>query len=410
MRIGIALNLLAPANGGATNYALTLLRHWPELAPDHPMVLFSSAHNEPLLATLPAAARRHEIRLRTQEEALEHLDAIDVYFCPFGSLWPRPVRKPSVLTFHDMQERFYPEFFTAREHAERYFHYTWSLRMADAVVAVSRFTRDAAVRFTGASPRKFHVVHHVPDALPEPSKPAAWTDAHDARPFVFYPANFWKHKNHPGLLAAFSRLAAAGSNLALVCTGSLLGRDTEWHEAVRTAGVADRVHHLGQVTRAEISWLFRHARALVFPSLFEGFGIPLLEAMQTGCPIACGANTSQPDVARDAALYFDAADPASIAAAIHRIVADEPLRTRLIAAGRARLQHFTARKLIDGHLAAFAAARCRYSRWSVWLNERIRLPRSTRPPAPRPPGETRLARRLLAACARLPRGAEHVAL
>jgi len=78
MRIGIGLNLLAPDNGGVTNYALTLLRHWPTLAPEHPLVLFSFDHNEPLLATLPPEARRHEIRLRTQEEALDHFAAIDV--------------------------------------------------------------------------------------------------------------------------------------------------------------------------------------------------------------------------------------------------------------------------------------------------------------------------------------------
>ena len=172
MRIGIGLNLLAPDNGGVTNYVLTLLRHWHECAPHHPMVLFSFDHNEPLLSTLPPAARRHEIRLQTQEEALEHFDQIDIYFCPFGTLWPRPVRKPSVLTFHDMQERFYPDFFTAKEHEERFFHYDWSLRMADAVVAISEFTRESAVKIAGASRDKIHVVHHVPDALPDPEKPA----------------------------------------------------------------------------------------------------------------------------------------------------------------------------------------------------------------------------------------------
>src|SRR3954471_13911733 len=166
MRIGIGLNLLQPDNGGVTNYALTLLRNWPQHAPEHPLVLFSFAHNEPLLATLPSEARRHEIRLQTQEEALDHFDKIDVYFCPFGTLWPRPVRKPSVLTFHDMQERFYPEFFTPKEHEERFFHYDWSLRMADSVIAISEFTRDMAVKIAGAARAKIQVVHHVPDALP----------------------------------------------------------------------------------------------------------------------------------------------------------------------------------------------------------------------------------------------------
>jgi len=408
MRIGIGLNLLAPDNGGVTNYALTLLRHWPEFAPEHPLVLFSFAHNEALLSTLPPAARQHEIRLQTQEEALDHFDKIDVYFCPFGTLWPRPVRKPSVLTFHDMQERFYPEFFSAKERAERFFHYDWSLRMADAVVAISDFTRDMAVQLAGASRRKIHVVHHVPDALPAPEQPAGWSADDAARPFVFYPANFWKHKNHLRLLTAFAQARAAGADLTLVCTGSLLGREAEWHEAVRAAGLADRVRHLGKVPRAEISWLYRHTRALVFPSLFEGFGIPLIEAMQTGCPIACGRNTSQPDVARTSALYFDASEPASIAAAIRRIATDEPLRARLVAAGRERLTAFGVRQLIDGHLAAFATACRRHTPLRAWFNERVRLPRSARPRTALTPREVQVAARLLRARTHLPRDYERI--
>lgn len=408
MRIGIGLNLLAPDNGGVTNYVLTLLRNWPRYARGHTMVLFSFEHNEPLLATLPAEARQHEIRLRTQEEALEHFDKIDVYFCPFGTLWPRPVRKPSVLTFHDMQERFYPEFFTAKEHEERFFHYDWSLRMADAVIAISEFTREMAVKIVGASRRKFHVVHHVPDLLPAPQKPAAWNDESPMKPFVFYPANFWKHKNHVALIAAMARVKSQHESLSLVCTGSLLGRETEWAAAVRDAGVGDCVHHLGKVSRAEISWLYHHARALIFPSLFEGFGIPLLEAMQTECPIACGHNTSQPDVARAAALYFDAQKPESIAAAILRIAQDPALRTRVIAAGRERLRDFSARKQIDGHLAAFAAAIRRHTPLRAWFNERVRLPRSLQPRTALTPREVRLAARLLQARARAPRRYEHI--
>ena len=401
MRIGIGLNLLAPDNGGVTNYVLTLLRHWPEFAPEHPMVLFSFAHNEPLLATLPPESRRHEIRLQTQEEALQHFDQIDVYFCPFGTLWPRPVRKPSVLTFHDMQERFYPEFFTPKEHAERFFHYDWSLRMADAVIAISEFTREMAAQLVGVPRRKFRIVPHVPDALTAPEKP---TDAKGLleTPFVFYPANFWRHKNHRALLEAMTLVKRQGGTINLVCTGSLLGRETEWQAAVADAGVADRVTHLGKVRREEISWLYRHAQALVFPSLFEGFGIPLLEAMQTGCPIACGANTSQPDVAQRSALYFEAARPDSIAAAIQRLTTDAPLRERLINAGRARLEAFTVRRLIDGHLAAFALARRRHHRLRAWYNERVRLPRSLVPRTQLTQRESQIAAALLATRTRIP--------
>jgi glycosyltransferase involved in cell wall biosynthesis len=380
MRIGIGLNLLAPDNGGVTNYALTLLRHWPDFAPEHPLVLFSFAHNEPLLATLPAAARRHEIRIQTQEEALDHFAGIDIYFCPFGTLWPRPVRKPSVLTFHDMQERFYPGFFTEKELAERFFHYDWSLRMADAVITISDFTRDMVTNLTGVSRSHCHVVPHVADELPEPLRPANLpAGLGNERSFVFYPANFWRHKNHERLLEAFARDELRGSRVELVCTGSRLGREDAWDAHIARLGLQGRVHHLGKVSRREISWLFRHARAMVFPSLFEGFGIPLLEAMTCGCPIVCGANTSQADVAGKAALYFSADDPGAIAQAVRRIDEDHDLRRRLVTAGHDRAPNFSIRRLIDGHLRAFTAARNRYNPARAWWNEHVRLPRSLRP-------------------------------
>lgn len=403
MRIGIGLNLLAPDNGGVTNYALTLLRHWPALAPQHPMVLFSFAHNEALLATLPAASRRHEIRLQTQEEALDHFAGIDVYFCPFGTLWPRPVRKPSVLTFHDMQERFYPEFFTEKELAERFFHYDWSLRMADAVITISDFTCEMATEMTGIPRSHCHVVPHVADELPTPLRPSHLPAGLGGdRPFVFYPANVWRHKNHERLLEAFARDELRGSRVELVCTGSHLGREQAWNAHLARLGLHGRVHHLGKVSRPEISWLFRNSRGLVFPSLFEGFGIPLLEAMTTGCPIACGANTSQADVAGRAALYFSAEDPGAIARAVRRIDEDETLRRRLIAAGLDRAPAFNVHRLIDGHLRAFTAARNRYNPARAWWNERVRLPRSLRARGPLTPRERATAAALLRRRSQLP--------
>jgi glycosyltransferase involved in cell wall biosynthesis len=401
MRIGIGLNLLAPDNGGVTNYVLTLLRHWPQLAPEHPMVLFSFDHNESLLSTLPPESRRHEIRLRTQEEALAHFGTIDIYFCPFGTLWPRPVRKPTVLTFHDMQERFYPEFFTPKEIAERFFHYDWSLRMADAVIAISDFTREMVVELADVPRGACHVVHHVPDELPAPEQPPGWPLA-PGTPFLFYPANFWRHKNHARLLEAFASYRAAGGTAHLVCSGSLLGREQEWEERVRTLTLGGSVHHLGKLRRSGISWLYRHARALFFPSLFEGFGIPLLEAMQSDCAIACGANTSQPEVATDAALYFDSHDTGAIARAMERIVADDGLRTRLRAAGTRRLAAFTAEAQTAGHLRAFAAAIRRHGPVRTWLNERWRLPLSLRERTSLTDRERYAAARLLRARAQLP--------
>jgi glycosyltransferase involved in cell wall biosynthesis len=408
MKIGVALNWLAPENGGVTNYALTLLRHWPEFAPDHPIVLFSFDYNEPLLETLPPEIRAHEIRLQSPEGALEHLDQIDVYFAPLGRLWPRPVRKPSVLTFHDMQERFFPQFFTPEQCEERFFHYDWSLRMADAVIAVSEFTRDTVIQIVGLSPAKIHVVHHVSDALPQAQQPAGMEQLPPGRPFIFYPANFWKHKNHRRLLAAMGKVATQAGELALVCTGSLLGREAEWDKAVRATGAQGSVIHLGQVTRAEISWLYRNSRGLIFPSLFEGFGIPLLEAMQTECPIACAHNTSLPEVAGSSALYFDAERPESIASAILRLHRDSALRQRLIQAGRERVRVFGAKRQVEGHLAAFAAAQRNYTFFRAWFNERVRRPQSMCMRAKPTDREARIAAHLLEKSAHRAEGYEFI--
>ena len=406
MRIGIGLHLLAPDNGGVTNYTLTLLRLWPVLVPEHPLVLFSFAHNDALLSTLPPATRRHEIRMLTQEDAFTHADNIDVYFCPFGTLWPRPFPKPAVLTFHDMQERFYPDHFTEAERAERFFHYDWSLRMADSVITVSAFTQAMAVSLAGISAGKCHVVHHVPDELPSPTKPAGLPA--EVPPFVFYPANLWKHKNHGRLLAAFKEVCASTQDLRLICTGSLLGRESQWTKDLAEAGLADRVVHLGKVSRPEVSWLFHHARALVFPSLFEGFGIPLIEAMQAGCPIACAANTSQPEVAGGAALYFDAESPRSIAAAILRIHRDEGLRTQLVSQGTARIARFSVERFIQGHLQAFRSAVKRHSPARSWFNHHVSRPRSMISRTQLTVREKREAARLLTQHSRLPAGAPHI--
>lgn len=402
MRIGVGLHLLAPDNGGVTNYTLTLLRLWPEFAPEHPLILFSFPHNDALLATLPPSTRRHEIRLRTQEEVTEHFDKIDVYFCPFGTLWPRPVKIPSVLTFHDMQERFYPEHFSQAELTERFFHYDWSLRMADAVVTISNFTRQMATRLTGISGSKCQVVHHVPDELPPFEKPHRENVLLTPGKFFFYPANFWRHKNHRLLLKAFAEFSAGSPSISLVCTGSLLKRESEWDAAVSESGLNGRVHHLGKVSRREISWLFHHALALVFPSLFEGFGIPLIEAMQAQCPIVCGNNTSQPEVAGNAALYFDASDVASLSRALSRITLDAALRERLVARGTQRLAEFTVERFIRGHLLTFQNAIRRHTASSRWINEQVRERLSHHHRSTLTQREKRTAAALLAERAHLP--------
>lgn len=360
MRVGVNLLLLQPGTGGVSNYVLTLLRTWPDLYPDDPLVLFSFPQNDELLRTLPARARVREIRLTEQAQILDHLDAFDVFFCPFGSLYPRPVPKPSLVTLVDIQERFFPEFFSAQDIENRLYHYDGSLRLADRVITISNFSKETLVRVVGLPEKKIAVIHLCTDELPEgasrPDLPPGWDG-----PFAFYPANDWPHKNHVRLLEALAVLKRSGVRVPCVLTGSRGGRFAEIMQARDRAGLGDDVVHLGPVTRAEISWLFRNARLLVLPSLFEGFGIPVAEAIDTGLPVVCSRTTSLPEVAGPAALYFDPLDAGDIADKIGQAWTSEAARSRLIAAGRERRSLFGPRQLAEQHHAAFRAAAKRFS-------------------------------------------------
>ena len=355
MRVGVNLLLLQPGTGGVSNYVLTLLRTWPEIYPDDPLVLFSFPVNEALLATLPARARAHEIRLSGQPEIRRHLDAFDVFFCPFGSLYPRPLPKPSLVTLVDVQERFFPEFFSAQDIANRLYHYDGSLRMADRVITISEFSKLTLVRVLGLPEEKIDVIHLCADELPEhatrPDLPPSWDGT-----FALYPANDWPHKNHLRLLEALALLKDAGDDARCVLTGSRGERFADIMAARDRLGLGEDVVHLGPVSRAEIAWLFRNARLLVLPSLFEGFGIPVAEALASDLPVVCSRTTSLPEVAGPAALYFDPCDARDMAAKIRQAWTAEDVRSRLVAAGRERRLLFGPRQLVEQHAAAFHAA------------------------------------------------------
>lgn len=359
MRVGVNLLLLQLGTGGVSNYVLTLLRAWPEIYPDDPLVLFSFPANEELLATLPASSREREMRLLDQREILRHQHLFDVFFCPFGSLYPRPMPKPSVVTLVDIQERFFPEFFTAQDIANRLYHYDGSLLMADRVITISNFSKETLVHVVGLPEEKVTVIHLCTDELPEqalrPQLPPAWNG-----PFALYPANDWPHKNHIRLLEALAGLKRSGLRVPCVLTGSRGDRFAEIMQARDRAGLSEDVVHLGPVSRAEISWLFHNARLLVLPSLFEGFGIPVAEAIDTGLPVVCSRTTSLPEVAGPAALYFDPLDVGDIAEKIRQAWTSETVRSRLIAAGEERRGLFGPRQLVEQHHAACRAAAERY--------------------------------------------------
>jgi len=175
-------------------------------------------------------------------------------------------------------------------------------------------------------------------------------------PFLFYPAQPWVHKNHRGLLEAIRLIdRSLPADYRLVLTGQPFPPDHPATTLMADPVVQRRVLHLGYRSAREISALYRSAEALVFPSLFEGFGLPLIEAMQQGCPIISGQHTCLPEIAGDAALFTTVASPDALGSAILAITGDAALRTRLRQAGALNLRRFDRRALAEKTRAIYAS-------------------------------------------------------
>lgn len=243
-------------------------------------------------------------------------DGLDLVHYPLTVPVPR-TRLPGVVTLHDLQHLELPEYFSRAELAYRRVAYQRAARTADIVVTPSAHARDMAAERIGVDPQRVVVAPHgVDHERFRPDAPGELAiDVPDR--FLYYPANLWPHKNHSRLLEALARVP----DVELVLCGNPYDRLPALLDEARRLGVHERVLHLGFVAHDVVPALLRRARAMVFPSLFEGFGQPPLEAMACGCPVACSDIASLPEVVGDAARLFDPHDAAAIAAAVEDVLA-----------------------------------------------------------------------------------------
>jgi glycosyltransferase involved in cell wall biosynthesis len=299
------------------------------------------------------------IKVEDQGEILRHLLRVDLLFCPFSTLWPRPACVPSVVTMADIQEVFYPQFFSEATLLHRRAHYAGSTRSADSVIAVSEYTKRTIAEHHQISPDKVFVAYHTTDeSFFEPVDEEVVAHLRLPERFVLYPANHWLHKNHDGLLRALRYLKHERQvPVPCVLTGFPMADGYPLAEKIAAYGLEEQVRVVGYVSDDEVRGLYRRATLLCFPSLFEGFGMPVVEAMAAGCPVACSTATSIPEVAGDAALYFDPNDPREMGEKILALWEDAGLRERLVADGKERARQFTARRMAEAHLEAFRYAR-----------------------------------------------------
>ena len=375
MRIGVNCFLLQEDVGGIKQYFFSLFRELLSRGDSNQYIFFYFEQNISELKKLEGVNwKEKSVFLHSQKDILRHLDQIDLYFCPFGTLYPRPLPLPTVVTLVDIQEVFYPDFFTLHNLLARDYHYKGSTRMSDRVVTISDFSKQTIVEHHHIQGEKVKVAYLCADErfyrakeiARKPNRPLPES-------FVFYPANHWLHKNHDVLLRALVWLRREKQvTVQAVFTGFDQDSGYRIEDKARAYGIADQVHLLGYVSVEELAYLYIHAQALVFPSFFEGFGIPLVEAMAAGCPVLAADATSLPEVGADSVLYFSPCSAEDLGKAIMDLVGNEQLRREYISRGYLRAKEFSAAKLADDHLAVFSEARTSFFRSKYIWNRLVR--------------------------------------
>jgi glycosyltransferase involved in cell wall biosynthesis len=311
--IGVVLLTLVPGElGGAETYArelvaalarrraLDLVAFTPPVArgaggglPERVVERYGEARTlrERFVATTRALVRPGPLRAE--------MTGIDAAHYPLAIAAP-PLPVPYAVTIHDLQHLDLPGFFSRAERLWRRLTHERSARRAQAVIVPSEFVRRNVVTHLGIPPERVRAIAHGVDH--ERFRPGG----DEREPFLLYPARPWPHKNHARLFEAFALLRRERPELELVLTGG--GHDErDLPPGVRWAGL---------VSPDELASLYRRAACLVFPSLYEGFGVPPLEAMASGCPVACARAASLPEVVGEAGVLFDPLDPAAIAAGV----------------------------------------------------------------------------------------------
>jgi glycosyltransferase involved in cell wall biosynthesis len=378
--IAIDLVPLLPGgqNGGAKIFVIELIRCLSKLSPQTHFVLLtrSSSHGE--LAPLEAANvsrqliwddasegahsinlpdlvwdRGGQSSLRTlamkmlSPKASANVINTSLFFCPFAGSVFSEVQVPTVSTVYDLQYRAYPQFFSTNELLERDYNFRFCCKMS-AMAVISNNVRSSVLKEELIDANSVFTIyirlpHRLPNVDLESKNKTLQGLALSNRCYLLYPANFWPHKNHEMLLTAFSMARSNGlpSDVKLLCTGAPGERMREIKHAAEALGLGEVAVFPGFLSENEFASVIGSCLGVIFPSLYEGFGMPVLEAMSAGCPVACSNRTSLPEIAGDAAILFDPRNPMDIMQAMLRMANDETYRADLIKKGIAQAELFS---------------------------------------------------------------------
>ncbi len=354
LRIGVnALYLIPGCVGGTEIYLRCLLKALAEIDSSNQYVIFTNRETGPEIApawpnfsvaSQPVRATVRPARILWEQTGLPlalRRHSIDVLFSP-GFTSPALCPCPTVTVFHDLQHKRHPEYF-------RWFDLPfWKLLLwqsahgSTRLVAVSEATREDLLRYYSLPPGKIRVVlHGVEEEFFEIGRRRKSVPP---EPYLLAVSTLHPHKNLDRLIRVFAQFRRGRPEYRLVIAGLRGFHSGALEGLIGELGLGDSVRLTGWLPREELADLYLRAHAYVNATLFEGFGMPVLEALAAGIPTACSSIEPLKSVAGSVALLFDPSDEAAILDAMVRITSDDELRARLSTAGPVRASQFSWRK------------------------------------------------------------------
>jgi len=377
LRVAVDGSALFSARDGIGRYLTSLLGRCVAMAPDAwdwtvlgrrarlpadlPGLAEQPARNLQVLGDgLPVDAGRILSLATSQPRWIVRLRP-DLFWGPAHRLpWGLPASMARVLTVHDLCWLRAPETMrTVSRWLDRGLM-PRAIREADRIIAVSGATRDDLVSAFPAAAERVVVVAEAAESLPMPGPASALSQWDVRAPYVLFVGSAEPRKNLPRLIEAFSRLPSGlRERHHLVLAGGAGWGGVDPARLAHDLGIGERLRCLGRVDDAALATLYRHARCLALPSLYEGFGLPVLEALSQGTPVLVSDRASLPEVAGEAGLRVDPLDPAAIAEGLAVLLADDAVHGRLAAAAPGQAAKFSWENAARETLRVFGEALAR---------------------------------------------------
>lgn len=289
-----------------------------------------------LIETVPQPLRAKMLEQinRTYVKAVFSQQKFDVFHPTYYNPYFLPLLKdqPFVLTVHDMTHEIFQDIFPLSAKVRK--QKKKLIQQASQIIAISKNTKRDLLQHYDLQPEKVHVVYLGPSHLP-----VAQINLKLPKRFLLFVGNRGQYKNFTNFLRAAAQHLKRDTSLQIISVGG--GKfSTEEKHIIESLGIANQLQQM-TISDQVLQKLYQKALAFVYPSLYEGFGLPILEAFQTGCPVACSQASCFPEIAQDAALYFDPRDLNSMSEKIGQVLQDGNLRKKLIKKGYQRVKDFS---------------------------------------------------------------------